>query len=497
MYSEIYLRLEPLGLERVAQAVRFAGHDVRLLDLQIFRHEDYFLELRNFGPQAVGFSVNYLANVPEVVDLAVEAKRRLPTCFVFVGGHSASFISAALLQHAQGALNCVVRGEGEAITPQLLEALSHGDLGALPGIVTPNGTGPPPLLLDSLDRHLPARDLARRRYKYFIGTLDPCASIEFTRGCPWDCSFCSAWTFYGRSYRQVSPEVAGEDLAQIQEPNVFIVDDVAFIHPEHGLAIGREIEKRKIRKQYYLETRCDVLLRNQEVFAYWKRLGLEYMFLGLEALDEEGLKLYRKRVTPSANFKALEIARELGLTVAINIIADPGWDMGQFRMVREWALHVPEIVHLTVNTPYPGTETWLTESRKLATLDYRLFDVQHAVLPTRLPLKQFYEELVKTQVILNRKHLGFSALRQSLRIAFGLLRRGQTNFVRMLWKFSKVYNPDRQYADHFREVNYSMKPPVPGTSKPTAAQLFIHAPAPARRAATPDRMEGALLRQGE
>jgi len=70
MYSEIYLRLEPLGLERVAQAVRAAGHDVHLLDLQVFRHRDYYHELQTFQPHAVGFSLNYLANVPEVVDLA-------------------------------------------------------------------------------------------------------------------------------------------------------------------------------------------------------------------------------------------------------------------------------------------------------------------------------------------------------------------------------------------------------------------------------------------
>src|SRR5204863_8366440 len=70
MYSEIYLRLEPLGLEQVAQAVRAAGHEVRLLDLQVFRHADYFQELRTFQPDAVGFSLNYLANVPEVIELA-------------------------------------------------------------------------------------------------------------------------------------------------------------------------------------------------------------------------------------------------------------------------------------------------------------------------------------------------------------------------------------------------------------------------------------------
>ena len=51
-----------------------------------------------------------------------------------------------------------------------------------------------------------------------------------------------------------------------------------------------------------------------------------------------------------------------------------------------------------MSTPYLGTETFLTESRTLTTRDYPLFDIQHAVLPTRLPLDRFYEELVKTQL---------------------------------------------------------------------------------------------------
>ena len=55
-------------------------------------------------------------------------------------------------------------------------------------------------------------------------------------------------------------------------------------------------------------------------------------------------------------------------------------------------------MNVSVNTPYLGTETFLTESRTLTTRDYPLFDIQHAVLPTRLPLDRFYEELVKTQL---------------------------------------------------------------------------------------------------
>ena len=55
-------------------------------------------------------------------------------------------------------------------------------------------------------------------------------------------------------------------------------------------------------------------------------------------------------------------------------------------MVRQWCLEIPEIVNICVNTPYPGTETWHTEARRIQTRDYRLYDIQHAVLPTRLPL---------------------------------------------------------------------------------------------------------------
>ena len=489
MYSEIYLRLEPLGIERVAAAARAAGHQVKLLDLQVFTHRDFYRLLGSWQPQAIGFSLNYLANVPEVLDLAAGARSVLKECLIFAGGHSASFVASELLQHTE-ALDCVLRGEGESATPELLDAFG-GSLAKVPGVVTRNGQGPPPRLLEDLDQFSPARDLARRRRKYFIGVLDPCASIEFTRGCPWDCSFCSAWTFYGRSYRKSSAQAIADDMRSIAEPNVFIVDDVAFIHPEHGFEIGHELEKRKIKKAYYLETRADVLCRNREVFEYWRRLGLEYMFLGLEAIDEQGLKLHRKRSSPDINRKALEIAREIGVTVAVNLIADPSWDERQFEIVREWALDIPEVVHITVATPYPGTETWVTESRKLTTLDYRLFDIQHAVLPTKLPLDRFYQELVKTQGVINRKHLGWQGLKDVARLAAGLALKGQTNFLRMLWKFNSVYNADRQYADHFREARYLMQPPRRHfNGRPRGDSLYIHNP----RAEVSDRGAESLAR---
>src|SRR5205809_7299118 len=156
------------------------------------------------------------------------------------------------------------------------------------------------------------------------------------------------------------------------------------------MQLGEAIARRGIRKRYYLETRGDVLLRNKKVFKLWKRLGLNTMFLGLEAIDDEGLKRYRKRVT--------------------------------------------------------------------------LFDIQHAVLPRKLPLAKFYKELVETQRVLSRKHLGWAALRQCAGIVVRHLLRGQTNFLRMIWKFNSVYRPDLQLADHGQPIKYEIDLQPPSTA---------------------------------
>src|ERR1700730_3835543 len=283
MYSKIYLRLEPLGLELVASAARHAGHDVRLIDLQAETHKDYCRWIRSWSPDAVVFSCNYLANVPEIIDLAKATRPLLPQPLIMVGGHSASFTAAEILQHGAGSIDAVLKGEGEPVIVAVLEAArqDRANLHRVAGVQTVAGEGPRPTFVQSLDSVLPARDLLRHRRKYFIGVLDPCASIEFSRGCPWDCVFCSAWTFYGRSYRLIQPERVVEDLRRIREPGVFVLDDVAFVQERHGTELGEAVARAGIRKQYYLETRGDILLRNKEVFQVWRDIGLEYMFLGI------------------------------------------------------------------------------------------------------------------------------------------------------------------------------------------------------------------------
>ena len=145
MYTKIYLRLEPLGLELVAGAARKAGHCVTVIDLQVESQKDYLGLLTTGRPDAVGFSCNDLANVAEVVDLAKMTKRLLPGTVIFVGGHSASFVADAILEHGEGAIDCIVKGEGEGAIGPLLAAIEEDRraLTRVSGAVTLDGEGPP------------------------------------------------------------------------------------------------------------------------------------------------------------------------------------------------------------------------------------------------------------------------------------------------------------------------------------------------------------------
>src|SRR5215472_12769638 len=154
LYTNVFLRLEPLGLELVAEAARRADHSVRIIDLQVESHADYHRMIAEWQPDFIAFSCNYLANVPEVVDLAKATKLALRGCFICVGGHIASFIANAIIEHGEGAIDCVLKGEGEPGIVKLLEAVV-GDRSAIakvPGAVTADAEGPRPGFVEHLER---------------------------------------------------------------------------------------------------------------------------------------------------------------------------------------------------------------------------------------------------------------------------------------------------------------------------------------------------------
>jgi len=287
MYTKIYLRLEPLGLELVAQAVRQAGHEIRLIDLQVESHRDYFKLLQNWRPDVVAFSCNYLANVPEIVDLAKLTKSMLPESFVFVGGHSASFIADRFLEHGEGAIDCILKGEGEAVVPELLQAIEHDRtaIARVPGVVSPFGSGPAPRFVETLAAISPARDLLRHRKKYFIGVLDPCASIEFARGCPWACTFCNK-TLFRNKFRERDVDAV---LAEVDALVARGVDYIYFIDEIFG--VGKQVRvllEEIARRPLAIGFQSRIDLWDEDTLELLGRAHCVSFECGIESITEEG-----------------------------------------------------------------------------------------------------------------------------------------------------------------------------------------------------------------
>jgi hypothetical protein len=171
--------------------------------------------------------------------------------------------------------------------------------------------------------------------------------------------------------------------------------------------------------------------------------------------------------------EALEFARSLGVQAGVNIIADHDWDESRFEIVRQWCLERPEIVNISINTPYPGTESWISKSSKVTTKDYRLYDINHAVLPTRLPLLRFYEEVVKTQQIMKKSYMSWDALKRLGKIMIGNLMSGQLNFIKSVLGFNSIFDPARLLADHKQSVQYQIPVPTNPTSVIDRNELYI------------------------
>ena len=141
-------------------------------------------------------------------------------------------------------------------------------------------------------------------------------------------------------------------------------------------------------------------------------------------------------------------------------------------------------MNISVNTPYPGTESWVAEGGRVASRDYRLYDIQHAVLPTRLPLAEFYDELVATQRAFYRKHLGWRRVMNTAGVIAGHLMHGQTNFVRSL--STSIACSDRNFCWLTTLCRWSTKYPcrsLPRSGKSLdRSALYIHPPRVAKGA---------------
>ncbi|MBC7292583.1 MAG: radical SAM protein [Thermoleophilia bacterium] len=387
-------RTEPLGLESLAGAL--PGHEVRLLDLRLGGNLE--TTLKKFRPNLCGISCSFTMSVPNAVNCARLVRRYVPDAFVIVGGVHPSI---APKDFTDPAINALAKGEGEELIAELASVLeAGGDVSQVKGLYlnTPDGqvfTGRRELISDLDTLPFPRRDLGRvKKNDYYFNLWRPFAVVETTRGCPHRCLFCSVWRFYQGKVRSKSPERVVEELSRLEEPYVFFTDDNFFGDAARAQRIAALIAERGIRKNYSMQVRADEVAANPDLVAAWHEVGLRHVLIGFEATSDEDLQELHKDSDVRAAGEAMRVLRSIGdIAVTGSFIVDPSSGPEDFGRMREYARRIGiSSPQFSILTPLPGTALYQRLKDQLVTRNYKLFDFQHCVLPSRLPLAQFYKE---------------------------------------------------------------------------------------------------------
>jgi radical SAM superfamily enzyme YgiQ (UPF0313 family) len=400
---EMLTFVEPLGPLSIAGGLEADGHTVRILDFRLEGEERGMDLCRAFEPRVVGLQCNFTTERNRTLRLARRVRRELPEAFVLVGGHDASREPRWFLDAAPDAFDAIAIGDGEEVMPALVDALDAGgrgaDLAKVPGLLlnrsgTAFFTGEAAARKDLDTLPMPARHLTSHYAPhYYINFRKPLALMETARGCPFKCNFCSVWKFHASTFREKSPERVVAELRQIEAPNVFITDDIFWLDVRRGEELARQIKAAGIRKYFTVQTRTDIICKFPHLIEMWKDCGSLSIFLGLESVTDEGLHAVNKSNTAKNNARALAILKELGVGYTPNFIVDPAWDREDFARLRGWIEETGAYNSgFSILTPLPGTDLWETARHQVTTRDWEMYDIVHAVLPTKLPLDEFYDE---------------------------------------------------------------------------------------------------------
>ena len=394
---EMLTFVEPLGMICVAAQLEEAGHRCAVLDLRIDGEEKGLARCREFTPQVVGLQCNFTTERRRTLRLVRQVKRELPEAFIVIGGHDASREPEWFIGEG---VDAVAIGDGEEVMPPLVEALERGgDLRQAPGLLLnvdgrPVATGCAPMRADLDSYALPARHLiAEYAPHYYINFRKPLALIEMARGCPFKCNFCSVWKFHESTFREKSAERVVAELQAIEAENIFVIDDIFWMDVRRSEQIARAIQAAGIRKYFTVQTRTDIICKFPHLIELWKGCGSLAIFLGLESITDEGLASVNKHNTAANNRRAIEILQEMGVGFTPNFIVDPAWDHEDFARLREWIATTGAYNSgFSILTPLPGTDLWETAKQNVTTHDWEMYDIVHTVLPTKLPLEEFYAE---------------------------------------------------------------------------------------------------------
>jgi len=358
-------RFPPLGVAYIAASLRAAGHEAYLLDCTFLDRDEALQCALAYRAKVVGI---YCMVTMFEECLWFAEKLRLQSKLLVCGGPLPTCDPETFVDY----FDLVVRGEGEQTMVEIVDAYQEGqDISAIRGVVyreRRSGAGQGELIHTSrrpFIRNLetlpfPMRDLlpnesyieyGRKKYGYSITT------VMSTRGCPYECEFCSNVVF-GGSYRErpatnVADEI--EEALRLGYDRIAFADDVFTLNRRRVHAICEEIRRRGLIFQWECLGRVDAI--DYELAKEMKATGCAKIFFGIESGNDEMLKQMNKKITTQQAREAVEVAHQAGLSVgAFFIVCYPGDTDDTVMETLRFATSLPlDYLGLSMPYPLPGT----------------------------------------------------------------------------------------------------------------------------------------------
>ena len=286
--------LPPLGLELIASVLEPSYRSVEIVDLR--RRTGRTIDFCRPETDLICFSINWKRDVEsirgEIRSVPLEA-------FVLLGGRHVTENPQEWFAACPN-IDAIVRGDGE----EAVEELCHGNpLAGITGLsfrrngrIVHNPNRTPGHLRDDL---LPARHLRMEPYQLGLEGVEAGILIDMvssSRGCPFNCNFCSfSRNPWGkkRQWSARSPESVADELAQIEAPVVAFTDDLFTFDMDRVDRICDLILASGIKKKYIINARLEIAER-PDVLQKMEKAGFLLLMLGIESTQDKTLRSMRK-----------------------------------------------------------------------------------------------------------------------------------------------------------------------------------------------------------
>ena len=391
IFAKTGAQLPPLGLAYLAAVARQHGHHIEILDMGIETvrlSTDYF---RRFDVVGITVDTPRYFNAVDIATMAKEAG-----VYVVMGGYHVTFMDKEALETR--VVDFVVRGEGEEIFSKLLAVLEHGhlpeDLDKIDGIsylqdgkYKRNRAAPLPADIESLP--FPARDLlSLNRYNNRLNEI-PFANLITSRGCPFDCFFCSSTRFGGRKWRHRSAKSIVDEMDILYHNYGYrafaFMDDNFTISKQRIMDFADELEARHLTDIiWWCFSRVDILVAHEDMIKRMAEVGAYMIFVGFESANEEMLDDYGKNISLEQQLQAVRLLRKYGIKIHGSfVMGDVRENEDQINKTMELAFKInPESLQLSIITPFPGTRLYeqMVKENRILHRQWSLYDGFHATI---------------------------------------------------------------------------------------------------------------------